>query len=1016
MRMATVVASVLRCALAVSALLVSTPSWAQLTTGTITGSASDTSGARVPGVNVTLINEQTGRAREAVTGPSGGFRFEFVELGLHTLKMELDGFRPEQRTGIRLDQAGEVLLLDVELRVGQLVDAVIVEAGLPNLATSTSEQRESHSGEEAAELPLARRDLTEIVDLAAGVQEGSNAGSFIMNGLGSGSLTISQDGTDATSNLEEPSTAFSGGFNTLNVVSLEAVDEVQVTKGVLPAEFGRALSGNLNVVTKSGTNVFHGSGVYMFRDDGLNARNPFVRTKAEESYKQLAASLGGPLLPRRAFFFVASEIVRSSTAGSVSATVPTDALRARIPETLPTLRRVLDLLPSPTEPTAAGAMTGTYLGPGDQAIDDGNHAFKVDVGVTDTTRVTWNYNYANPKQTIPRAAEINPRTFTGTTHRTGVGFTKFAANWSLESRVAYNRPDFQRKDGFFELQEGDEAFAGGRRLPGLRVAGIELEGEIRDFGQAPQYSFDQKLTLLQGNHALKLGGMYFRQQYSNLNLENPRFTYASIDDLIDNVPNQVRFTFGTPRFLATVNQFGLFVQDDWRVTNNLTLNLGLRWDGFGAAYAEGEDGGPPHHFNPDGFDENFVLGPFRPFDEPYEPAWLNLAPRVGFAYRVGERSVVRGGYAVMYAPITGTISRSNAVFVSPDFPFRMELSRADAARLGVGYDRIQFNEQAVELAGGPSGTPSYTVIDPALKPPYSHNFSLQVQRELPGDMTVETGYVGSRGERFILAHPYNQIDRITGERPNPSIGQGRYVSNDDRTVYHSWQSSMRKRFARGLGLNVYYTWGKVLSYGQGDVISGDLEDGFLQGFDEIRNNRGPAPADVEHDLKWNAVYELPRLLDSAPLMRWALGGWMVSGIYHYRSGTPLTIIQGSSAVGTRPDLVSGVDPVLGIQPDLVYLTRDAFQPVPTVSGVAVRPGNLGRGTVRGPSAWTFDLSFGKTFAFADRYRIQMRADLLNAFNHRTYGNPNTNLDSSAFGRITTGGPPRDVQISARLTF
>lgn len=242
------------------------------------------------------------------------------------------------------------------------------------------------------------------------------------------------------------------------------------------------------------------------------------------------------------------------------------------------------------------------------------------------------------------------------------------------------------------------------------------------------------------------------------------------------------------------------------------------------------------------------------------------------------------------------------------------------------------------------------------------------------------------------------------------------MSNDDSTEYHSWQSSLRKRFGSGLGFNVYYTWGRVLSYGQGDVISGDLEDGFLQGFNEIENNRGPAPTDVEHDLKWNAVYELPRLLDKPAAMRWALGGWMVSGIYRYQSGTPLTIIQGSSAVGTRPDSVPGVDPVLGIQPDLVYLTRDAFQPVPTANGVAVRPGNLGRGTVRGPGAWNFDLSFGRNFTFGRGYRMQVRADLLNAFNHRTSGNPNTNLDNAAFGRITTGGPPRDVQISARLTF
>src|SRR5262245_58610227 len=157
-----------------SMLLAAGPAWAQVTTGTIAGNSVDASGAHVPGVSVTLTNEQTGRAREAVTGQSGGFRFEFVELGVFTLKFELAGFRPEQRTGIRLTQAGQVVVFDVALEVGELVDAVTVVAALPVLASSTSEQRESHSGDEAAELPLSRRDITELVDLAAGVQEGRN--------------------------------------------------------------------------------------------------------------------------------------------------------------------------------------------------------------------------------------------------------------------------------------------------------------------------------------------------------------------------------------------------------------------------------------------------------------------------------------------------------------------------------------------------------------------------------------------------------------------------------------------------------------------------------------------------------------------------------------------------------------------------------------------------------------------------------------------------------------------------
>lgn len=991
---------------------------AQVTTGTITGTVLDPSGSLIPKAKVRLSNNRTGATRKTETGQSGTYRFEFLELGQYTLEVEAAGFKTERRTEIPLEQSGKVIVQDVQMAVGTATESVTVTADEPVLATSTSEQRESRSGQLVNELPVARRDLTRIVDLAAGVSQGASSGQFIMNGLGSSATSITQDGTDATADFGSPSTSFSGGFNVINVVSLEAIDEVQVSKGVLPAEYGRVISGNLNVITKSGTNDFHGSAFYMLRRDALNARNPFLSAKAPLDYNQFGGAIGGPVWKNRVFFFAAVEWVRSSLGAAVSGTVPTQSLIDRVPSAFPTLKKVLAYFPGPNQPVPPGSSVGTFIGPGDQSINDGNQNYKVDGWLTSTWKLTGNFNYSNPDQVIPSVAAVNPRTFTGRGYRVAAQLTKFAGNWNSETRFGFNQPDQTRRDAYFDEQETSkpEDFPGGRRYPGIRALGFSLTGELRQFGGAPQFSFDQKAAYLWRRHAFKFGGMYFRQQYSNQNLENPRFDFSNEADLLANVVNGARFTFGTPSFLATVNQFGLFAQDDWRLTNHLTLNLGLRWDGFGSPYAEGADGGPPHHFNPDGFDSSFKLGPFRPVDEPYRPSYFNLAPRFGFAYQIGERNVIRGAYGLMYAPITGSISRSNIVFVSPTFPFRVDLTRADAARLGTRFDAIQFNEQAVTLLGSPGGVSAYNVIDPSIKAPYAQNFSLQVQRQFAKDFVLETGYAGSRGVKYIVSQLYNEVDRLTRVRPNPGVGTARYVRNGDSTIYNSWQTSLKKRFSAGVSFEVYYTWGKVLSYGQGDVGAGELDNGALQGFDLLGSNRGPASLDIKHDFKWSALYQVPALTGHSQWIRWIMSGWQLSSIYKYRSGFPLTVAQRASAVGTRPDAVAGIEPVLGIRPDLRYVDRNAYSPIPFVSGVAIRPGNLGRNTLRGPDAWNFDFSLGKAFRFQERFNIEVRAEMLNVFNHRTYGDPNTDLSSGTFGIISTGGPPRDVQINTRFTF
>jgi outer membrane receptor protein involved in Fe transport len=990
---------------------------AQVTTGVIAGVVVDPVDSRVPAAQVRLLNEGTGKQREVAAQSLGQFRFEFLELGVYTLEVQATGFKTERRTGIRLDRSGQFIDASMQLAVGDQVETVAVAAEYPLLNLGSAEQRESQRGDFLLELPVNRRDLTNIIDLGTGIQS-AGGGRFVMNGLGAASFPITQDGTDATADYVEPSTNFSGGFNTINLISMEAIEEVQVSKGVLGAENGRMLSGNLNVVTKSGTNEFHGSGFYLKQDEALNARDPFLSRKGDFKYDQFGGSIGGPIIKNRVFFFTAAEWVRSDIAAAVSGTVPTQTLKDMVPGSLPTLKYVLDQFPTPTESVAPGALVGLYTAAGDQSVDDVNFNVKADAWLTQNMKLTGNYNFSNPQVLQPSIVAVNSRTFTGKGYRVNANLSLFSSRWNSETRFGFNRPDQERADAYFEAQDGDEDFVGGRRFPGIRALGFELAGELRQIGDAPQWSFDQKVAASLGDHSLKFVGMLFRQQYGRVNLENPRFDFGNVDDLLANQPSSVRFTFGTPKFRSTVQQFGLYLQDDWKANDRLTLNIGLRYDYFGAPSAEGEDGGPPHHFNPDGFDPGFVPRPFRPVDKPYEPSALNLAPRFGFAYRPGQKWVVRGGYGIMFAPLVGSISRSNIVMVAPDFPFRVQYSKAQAQEFGVGFDKIQFNEQALDLVSGVQGTTAFNIINPNIKAPYSQNISLLIERELLPSLMLETGFVGTRGSRFIVSQLYNEPDRITGQLPNPNAGTARYVHNADSTSYYSWQTAVRKRFADRYGFNVYYTWGKALSYGKGDVGSGELDNGQLQGFNELGNNRGPSDLDIKHDFKWDAVYEVPSFRDRAPVMRWLLGGWQVSTIFKYRSGLPFTVIQGGSAVGTRPDYVLGTEPIIGVTPGLVYLNRDAFSRVPMspTSSSAIRPGTLGRNSLRGPTFWNTDLSLARNFRFAETMNLQVRADFLNAFNHRTYNNPVVDFNNGNFGRITSGGRPRGIQLYTRFTF
>jgi hypothetical protein len=349
-----------------SALLMpASPLDAQVTTATLVGQLRDSSGAVIPGATVVATHEGTGVSREAVTDANGEFVLSALPSGPYTVKIELTGFRTMQNQGMQLG-AGQTVRQTFTLEVGALQETVTVAGSSPLVDTAASLQADSLGSQEVRELPVNRRNLSRLVSLAPGVStSGTGDGDVQMNGVAAGGTGVTVDGTEANSNPEARSLAQYGGQNQISVMSLDSISEVQIVKGVLPAEYGGVAGGQINVITRSGTNSFHGSAFYSGQDEKFNARPFFAPAKPVGTFNQFGGTLGGPVLRNKAFFFGTYEGYREKVQVNLDMVVPYQAVRDEILRALPfpETRTVLDVLNLPTEPiVSTSGVVDTQIG------------------------------------------------------------------------------------------------------------------------------------------------------------------------------------------------------------------------------------------------------------------------------------------------------------------------------------------------------------------------------------------------------------------------------------------------------------------------------------------------------------------------------------------------------------------------------------------------------------------------------------------------------------------------------
>jgi hypothetical protein len=1025
-----------------------TPALAQ-TAGTIAGTVTDASDAALPGVTVTARNGDTGLIRTVLTGAQGRYAIPALPPGTYEIRLELTGFTPQLRRNVQLAVA-ETLALNVTMQVGGVALEEVVTAGASLVNTSTSELSYLVGSQAIEQLPLNGRNYTDLALLQPGVNSfpHRDGGSVVAHGL-----AMSVNGQDPRSNVylidgtvQNDMTNGPAGSAAGTALGMDTIREFRVEANAYSAEFGRNVGGQVNVLTKSGTNEYSGSLFEYHRNDALDARNFFdAGTKPDFRRNQFGATFGGPLAKDRLFFFAGYEALIERLGRSISTVVPDDSARRGIlPDpanpgstlVLPINAAVAPFLaefPQANGPVLGGGLAA-YTFPFNQTLDEHFAQGRIDYNVSPTRQLFGRYTLDDAEQFLPTDYPQFPRTFfsrnqffTGefrqihsarTLSTTRLGFSRTRLGQNVEANTTQTLPEFVPGRGI----TGSIDIGGMRRFGPQSSANLRLVQNV--------FSLSNDLVHTRGRHVVKAGGLveHYQDNMVNPTFSNGIFAFPNLALFLQNRPNN--FIGLTPeaqfdrywRFTL----FGVYVQDDYQIAPRLTVNGGLRYE----ATTMPQDKYNRDSALPDLTASEPTVGPLYK-----NPTYTNLSPRMGFAWDVfGDgRTSLRGGYGLYFntnnhqnliVTVTNPPATPRPVIINPTFPV------PDFNRAGANSIRpVQFD----------------------LENPRVHVFNASVQRELWMDTTVTFGYAGSRGRHLLRSGDVNTAvptGTLNGEpfiaagspRQNTAFSTIELKSSDGESWYNALILDARRRWSSGFTGQVSYTLSKSVDTTQASTFFSDATNGTTSAMPEYipDYNMGLSDFDSRHVLVVNATWELPIAKGLSGAAGAILGGWRVSGIWNMRSGNPLTVFvqsnrsrsqwnpsRGPGIGQDRPSYAPGYGPdnaVLGRQDQWFDPNAFALQPAGTF-------GNTGRGDFIGPDLRTLDLSLSKTARWArlgDSGRVEFRLEAFNVLNRANFGAPSLTAFAgtsdgerpfATFGRITsTVTSARQIQLGARLVF
>ncbi len=1021
------------------------------TTGSILGQVQDTSGGTLVGAQVAAYHVGTSLTRRAATGIGGQFIFAAMPVGTYEIRVEHAGFRPLTRQGVTVS-VGESVRLDMVMEVGSLGEGITV-VGQPSPVNTQSAELSYFVGEQAIrDLPLNGRNYTDLALLQPGVVAfpHRSGGSVVAHGLGT-----SINGQDPRSNVYlldgTPQNDFTNGpagSAAGTALGVETVREFRVEVNAYSAEFGRNSGGQINVLTKSGTNDLHGSLYHFHRNDNFDARNFFdASRKPEFKRNQFGGAVGGPIQKGKTFFFAGYEGLREGLGRTISTVVPDENARQGIlpddanpGQTInvgvdPDVQPYLLEFPHANGPNLRGGLAA-HTFRFHQAIREDFAQVRLDRTVRTNHQFFLRHTFDDARQHLPTDFPQFPYSFISRNQFTTAEYTQVFSPATLNQlRASFSRTRIGQ-DVQANVSTPLTPFVPGRGM----IGDIDIGG-IPRFGPQSSvtvtlvqnvYGFEDGLVHSRGRHLVKVGGLM--ERYVD-NMFNPTFslgiyTFPNLRTFLENQP--LRFLGLTPdgaldrywRFTL----FGFYIQDNVRITPRLTLNLGLR-----------------HEFttmprDTRGRDSTLIsLTDSAPtVGQLYQnPTHKNLSPRLGFAwdpFGYGKTSL-RGGYGLYF----NTNNQQNLIVTVTNPPFT---------------PRVIIACPACPTFPVPPFNPGNTIrpIEWELRNPNLHMWNLNVQRQIWADTLVTVGYAGSRGIHLLrntdanIPVPTTLADGTlffppTAARPNTNFSTVELKKSDGNSWYNALILDVRKRWGKGLSFQSSYTFSRNIDTTQASTFFSDATNGTTSAMPEFPGfeyNRGLADYHAKHNWVVNFLWEIPHPGSLQGAARKLAEGWQLAAIGHLRSGSPLTaFVQAnrsrsrwspSLAPGTgfdRPSLAPGrthQDAVLG-GPDQ-YFDPAAFllQPAGTL-------GNLGRGVFIGPNLRTFDLSLMKQMPWArldESAIVQFRAEFFNLFNRANFAPPGliafagvaaNELPLSSFGRIrSTVTSSRQIQLGLRISF
>jgi hypothetical protein len=1012
---------------------------AQSSTASLYGTVLDPEEKVVPDVDIKVTNVDTSIRKETMTDKAGYFVIPLLSPGRYVVTAQRQGFATFEIKDVVL-RVNDQLALKIQLKVGQISESVTVE-GPSLIQTESAAVSTVVDHQFVANLPLNGRSFGSLIELTPGTvltrSNGAEQGQFSVNGQRANANYFTVDGVSANAGSVS-NQALAGTIATFNVlgglnnlVSVDALQEFRVQTSTYAAEFGRMPGAQVSVITRSGTNQFHGDVFEYFRNDALDANDWFANSRGlpNPALRQhdFGGVIGGPILRNKTFFFFSYEGLRLRLPQVGITESPTVATRKAAP---PQLKPFLDAFPIPNGKDLGDGFAESFASYSNPSTLNAT-SIRIDHRVSSKVSLFGRFNYA-PSENIQRGGLLNQLQ----TNQLNATTLTLGLTQAISSRTSNDfRVNYSRNTGalFFSLDN----FAGGvpptdsvmfpsstnhrKSLFNFALGPVDyLLGQDDILSSQRQLNVVDNFLIMRGRHQLKFGIDYRRLSPNWSALGETGISvvavYDGTNEVISNSPSFVGIEALTNRFPLFTN-FSAYAQDTWKATPRLTLAYGLRW----------EVNTPPTDRR--GNDAFTVLGLNDPATMTLAPlgtllwktTYDNFAPRIGFAYQVsqteGRETVLRGGFGIFYD--VGTGPTGNAV-IGVTLP----------------YDRTQtfqtfpfdFNKISIPPVNF-NPRPPYGrlfVFDPNLKLPRTYEWNLSSERSLGSNQTLTVSYVGAAGRRLL------RKEVLRGPSlPNPNFTQVVVTRNAATSDYDALQLQFQRRLSRGLQALASYTWSHSI-----DIASADSAFNVSTTKLDPKIDRGSSDFDVRRSFSTGVTYDIPRL----PVNHFAkimLRDWSVDAIFRSRTATPLTVtvnrvLFGVPAVGTRADLVPGV-PLYKNDPKVAGGSR--LNPAAFAVPPAGRQGTLGRNSLRGFPLSQLDVSLRRTFLLGEQLNLQLRVDLFNAFNHPNFGAPVGLLSDPLFGQSTkmlgrelgAGGEgsfsplyqiggPRSIQLALKLQF